>query len=137
MKIYRIALFLFICQVAAGLLQGDAGLIGLRQTFNVSAVNNEDIQHAENIKDNLMPDTSASTTDPISGALGWFYRQINNAAQYIFNSAFPIIAAIAWLPLFLMAIGVPGVYAWAVFTITSVVEVIGFIEFVAGREVER
>lgn len=138
MRVYRIALFIFITQLFAGLLQIDALSMGFsKNPLNVSAVSSSDVQEAENMKNSIMPQESASETDAISGALGWFYRQITNAAQALFNVANPLFKAICWIPIMLVAAGVPHVYAWALFSIISVLEAIGFIEFIAGRDIER
>jgi hypothetical protein len=134
MIFFRIALFIFITQLVAGLVQVSAGDFGFGYNpLNVSSVDQATVQQAENLKNNIMPSESASTTDPIAGALGWFYKQITNAAQQLFSSAFPLISTLAWMPMMLIALHVPATWAWALFSVLTIIEVLGLIEFISGR----
>ena len=84
-----------------------------------------------------IPEEELTATDPIQAALGWFYQQLSNIANRLFSATFPLIRYVAWIPFYLIAIGVPSEFAWGIFSVVMIIQVIGFFEFVTGRPIEK
>ena len=136
MRWFEIALFLVILQTFGAIFINYAESMGIKTILKVEQPSQSEIQQAEQIKSETQIEEQISATDPLSAALGWFYQQLSNLANAIFSASFPLIKYVLWLPLYLQAIGVPPPFAWGVFSIYTIIEVIGFVQFVSGRRIE-
>jgi len=137
MRFYHIALFLFIFQTFGAIFTDYAPYMGLNATLYIDKLTPQALQQVEEIKQEVAPEEELTATDPIQAALGWFYQQLSNIANRLFSATFPLIRYVAWIPFYLMAIGVPSEFAWGIFSVVMIIQVIGFFEFVTGRPIEK
>ena len=136
MRFYKIALFVFILYAFGGIIASHASSMGMSAGLYAGQLDDATVQKAANAKI-LTTLGSVSGTDPISAALGWFYQQIGSIASTLFSVAFPLIEPLAWLPFYMIWIGIPADITWAIWGILMVIEAVGFYEFFTGREMEK
>ena len=138
MRFYQIALFLFIIQTFGGLLAAYAEEMGISAVIYAETPPKEAIQRIEATKTQIANITGQVTSEnPLSAALGWFYSQLNAIGNKLFSALFPLVKYIAWLPFYLNSIGVPPAFSWGIFSVLILIEIIGFYEFITGREIEK
>jgi len=142
MRFYPIALFLACMYVVVGLMANQMEGIGI-YGIKVESVSNATTAAAastqlEAVKNRVQTNSTATPTDILAGALGMFYQQVMNGINTLFDKvASPIVGYLVWLPVYLAWIGVPSEFAWGLFGLVLVIEAIGFLEIVTGREIER
>ena len=137
MRVYAIGLFLFILQTFGAILLPYSSSMGWSTSIYIESPDSSSAQQVADTAKGIAPSESTGNIDPLSAALGWFYRGMTAAINKFFTATFPIIQYLAWLPFYLTAIGIPWEFSWGIFLVTLVVEAVGVIELWTGRDIER
>jgi sorbitol-specific phosphotransferase system component IIBC len=139
MRVYDIAVFMFVLQTIGGAIIAGGFLQQMGFYPDVLTIHTDIDPLVQQARDeqnriaNNITQAVSQSSDPLATAFGMFYSWMMSSISSLISAVNPIIYYVAWIPLIMQQAGIPGIIAWPFFAVYTALETIGFLQLISGR----
>lgn len=134
MKFYTITMFLIIFQLVSVYMLTVTPSLGFTAAISFHEPTEADLADAQRVfEENILAEETVASEDIVTKLIGFGSDAIKNAASNVFE---PFKRYVLSLPFMLRMMGVEDGMAWLISTPLYIIQFIGIVQFVTGRDIE-